>query len=150
MKDIHLIVIGKYKDKNLESLEDQYLKRISGPKLKIHELKSMRENLELEANEVLKKLTELSPTYPILMAENGKLRDSINFSNWLNSLLETRSEKIVLIIGGASGHGQKVLELAKEKLSLSPMTYPHKLARLLLVEQIYRAQTINSGHPYHK
>ena len=150
MKDIHLIVIGKYKDKNLESLEEQYLKRITGPKLKIHELKSMRENLELEANEVLKKLNDLAPSYPILMAENGKLRNSVDFSKWLYSLIETRSEKIVLIIGGASGHGQKVLELAKEKLSLSPMTYPHKLARLLIVEQLYRAQTIHTGHPYHK
>lgn len=150
MKELHLIVIGKYKDKNLEALEDQYHKRITNPKLKIHELKSQRENLDLEANEVLKKLTDLGQVYPILMAENGKLMDSEKFSNWLNELLEIRSEKIVLIIGGASGHGKKVLNLAQSKLSLSPMTYPHKLARLLLVEQIYRAQTIKSGHPYHK
>jgi 23S rRNA (pseudouridine1915-N3)-methyltransferase len=150
MKEVHLIVIGKYKDKNLESLEDQYLKRITSPKLKIHELKSLRENLELEANEVIKKLNDLGTCYPILLAENGKLMDSTDFSSWLYSLIETRSEKLVLIIGGASGHGSKVLQLAKAKLSLSPMTYPHKLARLLLVEQLYRAQTIKSGHPYHK
>ena len=150
MKELHLIVIGKYKDKNLEALEDQYHKRITNPKLKIHELKSQRENLDLEANEVIKKLNDLGQVYPILMAENGKLMDSDNFSSFLNELLETRAEKIVLIIGGASGHGKKVLELAQSKLSLSPMTYPHKLARLLLVEQIYRAQTIKAGHPYHK
>jgi 23S rRNA (pseudouridine1915-N3)-methyltransferase len=150
MKELHLIVIGKYKDKNLEALEDQYHKRINNPKLKIHELKSQRENLDLEANEVVKKLNDLGQVYPILMAENGKLMDSNKFSEWLNDLLEMRSEKIVLIIGGASGHGKKILELAQSKLSLSPMTYPHKLARLLLVEQIYRAQTIKSGHPYHK
>ena len=150
MKEIHLIVIGKYKDKNLETLEDQYLKRITNPKLKIHELKSQRENLELEAAEVVKKLNDLGSCYPILMAENGKLMDSPKFSSWLYGLIENRSEKLVLIIGGASGHGSKVLELAKEKLSLSPMTYPHKLARLLLVEQLYRAQTIHAGHPYHK
>ncbi|OUR96148.1 hypothetical protein A9Q84_07240 [Halobacteriovorax marinus] len=150
MKDIHLIVVGKLKDKNLEALEEQYLKRIKAPKLHIHEVKSHKENLDLEANEVEKKLNDIGKVFPILLAENGKLVDSEKFSNWLFNLIETRHEKIVFIIGGASGHGQKIIERAQARLSLSPMTYPHKLARVLFVEQVYRAITINSGHPYHK
>lgn len=150
MKDIHLIVVGKLKDKNLEALEDQYLKRIKSPKLHIHEVKSQKENLDLEANEVEKKLNDIGKVYPILLAENGKLVDSEKFSNWLFDLIETRHEKIVFIIGGASGHGKKIIDKSLASLSLSPMTYPHKLARVLFVEQVYRAITINSGHPYHK
>ena len=150
MKDLHLIVVGKLKDKNLEALEDNYLKRIKAPKLHIHEVKSHKENLDLEANEVEKKLNDIGATFPILLAESGQLFDSPKMSKWLFNLLETKSEKIVFIIGGASGHGEKVLKRASQKLSLSPLTYPHKLARVLFVEQIYRALTINSGHPYHK
>jgi len=150
MKDIHLIVVGKLKDKNLEALEEQYLKRIKSPNLHIHEVKSQRENLDLEANEVEKKLNDIGKVYPILLAENGKLVDSEKFSTWLFDLIETRHEKIVFIIGGASGHGKKIIDRSLASLSLSPMTYPHKLARVLFVEQVYRAITINSGHPYHK
>ncbi|PIK13902.1 23S rRNA (pseudouridine(1915)-N(3))-methyltransferase RlmH [Halobacteriovorax sp. JY17] len=150
MKDIHLIVVGKLKDKNLEALEDNYLKRIKSPKLHIHEVKSHKENLDLEANEVEKKLNDIGATFPILLAENGQLFDSPKMSKWLFNLLEVKSEKIVFIIGGASGHGEKIIQRSKQKLSLSPLTYPHKLARILFVEQIYRALTINSGHPYHK
>jgi len=150
VKEVHLIVVGKLKDKNIESLENDYLKRIKSPKFIIHEVKSHKENLDLEAGEVEKKLNDLGPCYPILLAENGQLFDSPKMSKWLFNLIENRSEKIVFIIGGASGHGVKIIERAKEKLSLSPLTYPHKLARLLFVEQIYRAITIQSGHPYHK
>jgi 23S rRNA (pseudouridine1915-N3)-methyltransferase len=150
MKEIHLIVVGKLKDKNLEALEEQYLKRIKSPKLHIHEVKSQKENLDLEANEVEKKLNDIGKVYPILLAENGKLVDSEKFSKWLFDLIETRHEKIVFIIGGASGHGKKIIDRSLASLSLSPMTFPHKLARVLFVEQVYRAITINSGHPYHK
>lgn len=153
MKDIYLITVGKLKDKNIEALEKNYLKRLKIPSLHIHEVKSHSENLKAEADEVLKKINDLckeSRPYIILMAENGKLYDSPKFSQWFYNILETRQEKIFLVIGGAAGHGEKVLEASKAKLSLSPLTYPHKLARLLLVEQLYRAQTIYQGHPYHK
>lgn len=150
MKELHLIVVGKLKDKRLEALEEDYLKRIKSPKLHIHEVKSHKENLDLEANEVEKKLNDIGSTFPILLAENGQLFDSPKMSKWLFNLLEIRSEKIVFIIGGASGHGKKIIQQSKQSLSLSPLTYPHKLARVLFVEQVYRCVTIFNGHPYHK
>lgn len=151
MRDLHLITVGKLKDKHIEKLEDDYLKRLKLPKLKIHEVKSHSENLQLEANEVLKKIDDIAKNaFVVLMAENGNLYDSPKFSNWLYNHIETKQEPIILVIGGASGHGEEVLKRANGKLSLSPLTYPHKLARLLLVEQLYRAQTIFQNHPYHK
>ncbi len=151
MKDLHLIVVGKLGDKNIEELEKDYFKRITSPKLTIHEVKAHSENLDKEAKEVSQKLEELSqPNNPfiVLLTENGKQFTSVNFSKWLSEKNET--QRIVFIIGGASGHGQEIINRANFKLSLSELTYPHKLARLLLVEQIYRAQTIKANHPYNK
>ncbi len=153
MKEVHLITVGKLKDKSIESLENDYIKRLKSPKLKIHEVKSHSENLKKEAEEVLKKVADISKEATpnlILMAENGDLHDSAKFSKWFYNLVENKQEKLIMIIGGAAGHGDEVLKMANAKLSLSPLTYPHKLARLLLVEQLYRAQTIHQGHPYHK
>lgn len=151
MKDLHLIVVGKLNDKNIEELERDYFKRLTTPKLNIHEVKAHSENLEKEAKEVLLKLDELSKDenpFIVLLAEYGKQFSSVDFSHWLYQKCET--QRIVFIIGGAGGHGQSIINRANFKLSLSELTYPHKLARLLLVEQIYRAQTIKANHPYNK
>lgn len=151
MRDLHLITVGKLSDKNIEELEKDYIKRLTSPRLCIHEVKAHAENLNLEAKEVLAKIEDLSKnenTFIVLLAENGKQFSSVEFSQWLSQKNENQS--IIFIIGGAAGHGSAVIEKSQFKLSLSELTYPHKLARLLLVEQIYRAQTIKSGHPYHK
>lgn len=149
MKSIHLIVVGKLKDKNIDVLESDYLKRIKNPPLKIHEVKSCEERLEDEALEVIKKIESLGSGHIVLLAEKGRSFDSKEFSGWLYGRLEAH-QNIFFVIGGASGHGQAIQEKANECISLGKMTYPHKLARLLFVEQIYRAGTIKDGHPYHK
>lgn len=152
MKEIHLIVVGKLADKNIQSLEDEYLKRVKAPKLKIHEVKAGSENLDFEGAEVEKKITEISKgskSHIVLLSERGKDKTSEEFSNWLDNLLQAHP-LLIFVIGGAAGHGKNILDLSHDKLSLGKMTYPHKLARLLLVEQIYRAQTIRTNHPYHK
>jgi len=151
MKDLHLIVVGKLSDKQIEELERDYFKRIVPPKLTIHEVKSHSEDLTKEAKDVLIKIDELSrdenPFITLLM-EKGKQFTSVDFSKWLYQKIE--SQRMIFVIGGAAGHGQAVIDRAHFKLSLSEMTYPHKLARLLFIEQIYRAQTIKAGHPYNK
>ena len=151
MKDLHLIVVGKLNDKNIEELERDYLKRIVPPKLFLHEVKSQSEDLAKEAKEVTAKLDELSRDenpLVVLLMEAGKQFSSADFSRWIYQKCE--SQRIIFVIGGAAGHGQAVIDRGQFKLSLSEMTYPHKLARLLLIEQIYRAQTIKANHPYNK
>lgn len=151
MKEIHLLSVGKLKDKNLLELEKNYKKRITSFKFFIHELKTHEENLNLEAKEVLKKLTELQakPENTILLEEKGKQFKSKSFSGWLYKNLEHQA-KVFFIIGGASGHGESVKKSSRQSISLSLMTFPHQVARILLVEQIYRAETIFLNHPYHK
>lgn len=151
MKDLHLIVVGKLSDKNIEELERDYHKRLTSPKLTIHEVRAHSENLEKEAKEVTCKLDELEKNetlFIVLLTEKGNQFESRNFSSWLTE--KSDRQTIVFIIGGASGHGKAIIDRAHFKLSLSEFTYPHKLARLLLVEQIYRAQTIKANHPYNK
>ena len=151
MKDLHLITVGKLSDRSIESLENEYTKRLISPKLHIHEVKAHAENLTQEAKEVLAKIDDIARTenpFIVLLAEKGKQFNSVQFSEWLTQ--KSESQSVVFVIGGAAGHGEAVIQRSHFKLSLSEMTYPHKLARLLLVEQIYRAQTIKAGHPYHK
>lgn len=152
MREVHLITVGALKDTNLESLEKDYLKRLTLFKFHIHELKAHSEDLNKEAKEVLKKLNDIgkvSSRKIILLEERGKKFNSPKFSSWFNDFLENH-DPIIFIIGGAAGHGKEVLDLPHDSLSLSEMTFPHKIARLLLIEQIYRAETIIKGHPYHK
>lgn len=151
MKDVHLIVLGKLKDAHLEALEAEYLKRITAPGLKIIEVKASAEQKDIEAEEALKKIREIEKNpYIILLEEKGKIFESPAFSEWASNLIEREGSKLFFVIGGAEGHGEAIRKVAREKLSLSPLTFPHKLARLLFVEQFYRAQTIRNKHPYHK
>lgn len=152
MKTIHLINVGKNKDKNYLALEEGYLKRLKGFSLKIHEVRSHEERLEAEAEEVLKKLSGLKKSGLIpffLLTERGKKLDSIQFSEFIERGFDQHGD-FALIIGGASGHGKELYDKAKGEISLSPLTFPHKMARLILIEQIYRAETIQLGHPYNK
>lgn len=147
-KELHLIVVGKLKDAHLESIESDYLKRITNPPLVIHELKASAENKQAEGEVILKKMKDLGGTHLIVMTEWGKKRNSVDFAEWTKDLIEKQG-KSIFVIAGAEGFSEEVLSAAKERISLSDLTFPHKLARILLVEQLYRAQTIRMGHPYH-
>ncbi len=150
-RQIHLIVVGKLKDSHLEAIENDYLKRINNPELIIHELKASAENKDAEGEALMKKIKDLTmggPAHLIAMSEWGKKRTSVEFADWTRSLLE-RPAKIIFMISGAEGFSDEVLKNCQEKISLSELTFPHKLARIILVEQLYRAQTIRTGHPYH-
>ena len=150
-QQFHLVVVGKLKDSHLEAIEKDYLKRITQPELIIHEVKAQAENKKAEGEAILKKIKELSlgtASYQVALSEWGKQTTSVNFAEWTKSLIN-RPQKIFFLISGAEGFCEEVLKNCQEKISLSELTFPHKLARIILVEQLYRAQTIRSGHPYH-
>ena len=150
MKEVHLIVVGKLKEKNILELEDDYKKRIKGFKLIIHELKGGNDDIIQEGILVKKKIDSLSKNpRMILLSEWGDIKTSNDFSHDLYKDFESH-DQLFFLIGGAAGHGPNILERPHKKLSLGKMTYPHKLARLLFVEQLYRAETIKEGHPYSK
>ncbi|MBT7610230.1 MAG: 23S rRNA (pseudouridine(1915)-N(3))-methyltransferase RlmH [Bacteriovoracaceae bacterium] len=151
MKEVHLIVVGKLKEKNILELENDYLKRVKNFSVYIHEVKSGNDDVNQEGLLVEKKIYSLKKSDPkvYLLSEWGEIQTSQEFSNRLYLCFEN-SDQVFFLIGGAAGHAQNILSLNHEKISMGKMTYPHKLARLLFVEQLYRAETIRLGHPYHK
>lgn len=148
MKSIHLITVGKLKDKNLEIIEKQFTKRIKSLSLKIHELRSSSENRDQEAKLIIKKLSEFKAPFVCALTEFGKEFYSPEFSQFLYQKFEQKDE-LIFIIAGAEGFGQEVLQKCHFQLSLSKLTFPHKLARVIFLEQLYRAITIQENHPYH-
>lgn len=150
-RSIHLIVVGRLKDTHLEAIENDYLKRINNPDLQIHEVKASAENKEAEGEAILKKIRDLSQgggAHLVALTEWGKKSTSVAFAQWCRELFE-KPAKVFFIIAGAEGFSDEVLKNCQDRISLSELTFPHKIARILLVEQLYRAQTIRTGHPYH-
>ncbi|WP_068083453.1 23S rRNA (pseudouridine(1915)-N(3))-methyltransferase RlmH [Polycladidibacter stylochi] len=86
----------------------------------------------------------------IVLDEHGKALDSVNFSQKVSNACDMGASDMVLAIGGPDGHGAEVLARADIKLALGAMTWPHQIVRILCAEQIYRAITIMTGHPYHR
>lgn len=151
MKTIHLIVVGKNKDDSLSSWEKDFTKRLRTISLKIHELKHF-ESKEKNDEQVIQKAKSLSGKNSpniILLDERGKTYTSQKFSGWLFDELKL-TDSLIFVIGGAEGHGEEIKKVSKSGLKLSDFTLPHRMARTIFVEQIYRAETIHIGHPYHK
>ena len=148
---INLVVVGKYKDKSFQTIEDDFVKRISKLNFQIHELKSNSENQFQEGQLILKKLEELArkqKSKVYALTERGKKYDSIEFSKNIFGDLEKHGT-LTFIIAGVYGFDQEVLAKVDQELSLSALTFPHKFARLLFIEQLYRGMTIADNHPYH-
>ena len=150
MRSLHIICVGKLKDSQIEAIEHSYIKRLKDLSLEIHEVRANAEDQDFEAKQVLKKVDsfKVKPKL-VLMTEGGKIFDSTKFSRWLFNDAYGQSPSLAFVICGALGPSSELKQRADFTLSLSPLTFPHRLARLILVEQIYRAKTIFDGHPYH-
>lgn len=85
----------------------------------------------------------------VLLDEHGTERTSMDFSAWLQRRMASGSKRVVFVVGGPYGFSPEVYDRANEKISLSKMTFPHELVRLIFVEQLYRAFTILRNEPYH-
>ncbi len=147
LPEIQIICVGKYKDKNLEALEAHYLKQIK--KVSIKEIKTFAEDILKEEQELTNILSQYQKQQVFLLTEKGKeFNDSIDFSKFIEAQSQRLNKSLVFVISGAVGFTKK-MKSEYQCFSLSPLTLPHKLCRLILVEQIYRAHTILTGHPYH-
>lgn len=110
------------------------------------------QQVQIRKNKEAEKLLSAIPKGALIVAldEHGKQFTSPEFSQKIANFRDDGAPAIAFLLGGPDGHGQAVLNQADLKLSLSKMTWPHQIARALLFEQIYRAITIMSGHPYHR
>ena len=103
---------------------------------------------EAEAERILSRVSEELEL--VALTREGKGMSSVTLSRFLSGHAVRGSSGVAFVIGGAFGLGDSVLARSSRRLSLSPMTFPHDMARLFLAEQLYRAGTIARGEPYHK
>ena len=154
--NIKLIAIGKTDNKALQSLIEDYTKRLSFyikfdldiiPDIKKVKNLSESQQKEKEGELILAKIT--STDQLILLDENGKKFSSIGFSEDLQKKMNSGVKTLVFVIGGPYGFSETVYAKAQGKISLSLMTFSHQMVRLFFIEQLYRGFTILRNEPYH-
>lgn len=157
---VTLVTVGKIKEKFYRDAIAEYSKRLgryctleivetadektpdgAGPALE-------QQIKEKEGQRILQNIRE--DAYVIVLAIKGKQRSSEALAEHIESLTVRGASSICFVIGGSLGLSDAVLRRADEQLSFSPMTFPHQLMRVILLEQIYRSFRIIRGEPYHK
>jgi 23S rRNA (pseudouridine1915-N3)-methyltransferase len=153
---IALLQTGKTTDKNILELVDLYTNRIKKyatfeiltiPELKNTKNMPVQEQKSREAAKIFQLISE--DDYIVLLDEKGKELRTTDFSGALEKMFFLHKKRIVFVIGGPWGFSDSLYVRADYKLSLSKMTFPHQLVRLLFLEQLYRVFTIIKGEPYH-
>lgn len=154
--NIKLIAIGKTDNKLLQTLIEDYQKRLSfyikfelELILVIKNVKNLSEQQqkEKEGELILSKLAVTDQM--ILLDENGKSLTSVAFANELQKKMNAGIKTLVFVIGGPYGFSEEVYKKATDKISLSAMTFSHQMVRLFFIEQVYRGFTILRNEPYH-
>lgn len=152
MVSISILAIGKIKGNELEPLSALYTKRINWS-LTLIELgtkKNLKGNSLKEEEARLFEEYISSKDYVVVLDERGKNMTSVQFAEKFAQFEMSCSGKIIFIIGGADGLAPSILERADLKISFGCQTWPHMFVRVMLLEQLYRAQQILIGHPYHR
>lgn len=154
---INVVVVGNLKEKYLVDCEKEYLKRISRFHtiniIELQEEKLPKNYSPADVSKCLvregKKIEEHALGYVVVMDINGQNLDSVEFSKKLENI-SLNSSVVTFIIGSSFGLSDEIKRKANLRLSFSKMTFPHQLFRIMLLEQIYRACTIQNNIIYHK
>lgn len=136
--------IGKSKESAIQTLGSEYLKRIS----RYNQCEPSELSTEAALLKSLEKVGRTAPVL-VLMDSRGKQLSSEELAEFVRGHLERGTQELVFAIGPSDGWSEEALSRANAKLSMGKMTLPHELARIVLLEQIYRAFTILNKHPYH-
>ncbi|MBQ4553107.1 MAG: 23S rRNA (pseudouridine(1915)-N(3))-methyltransferase RlmH [Clostridia bacterium] len=153
MQPVVIIGVGRLREKFFRDAAEEYKKRLSRyVKLDIIEVDDLPE----DGGDMTKKkegemiLSKIRPDdFVVANCIDGKQMDSVELSEFFRER-EMYGSRVVFVIGGSLGLSDEVIRRANKKLSMSKMTFPHQLFRVMLLEQIYRAQKILSGERYHK
>jgi 23S rRNA (pseudouridine1915-N3)-methyltransferase len=160
MFEITLITVGKLKEKFYLSAAEEYSKRLKGycdfrilelPEVKLPDNPSPAEisaGLEKEADAIIAKISK--GAWFCVLTPEGKLLSSEALAQKLKDVKLSGKSSACFLIGSSFGMAQRIKDMADFKLSMSPMTFPHHLARIMVLEQIYRAESIQAGSKYHK
>ncbi len=150
------MLIGSTDRKYLKEGIDDYLKRVSFylpfemriiPDIKNNRNLSPSQQKEKEGKAILDLVSQ--GDLLILLDEQGNELSSTGFAKWIEKKMVTGTRQLTFVVGGPYGFSDEVYQRADSKISLSKMTFPHQLVRLIFAEQLYRAMTIIKGEPYH-
>ena len=162
MLNIKIICVGKIKEISLRELINEYVKRLSKyTKLEIIELDDEKipqnasstieeQIINVESNKIIEKLSKYPNSKIFILDLKGKEYSSEQFAQKINQTQTYGNSTIIFIIDGSLGISQELLNISKDKICFSKMTFPHQLIRLFLIEQIYRAFKILNNEAYHK
>lgn len=158
--NINIVCIGKLKEKYWRDAADEYIKRLGGfVKINVVELKEAKlpKNagakdeqavIDEEGKSIFAKISDND--YVVALAIEGHQLDSVELSEHIKAIYDLGQSTIDFVIGGSLGLSADVKKRADALLSFSKLTFPHQLARVMLLEQIYRAFKIANGETYHK
>lgn len=152
--------VGRLKDSGERALFERYWERLraTGRIIGVTDVRHAEINEGREGTTALRQASEAQrllqacgdEAWIVALDERGKSLTSEAFAELIRTWRDDGCKTMALLIGGPDGHGLAVQKAARLKLSLSAMTLPHGLARVVLAEQLYRAGTILAGHPYHR
>lgn len=149
---ITILAIGRLRDKPAQALFDEYVKRIAWPvavrEFELRKAVPAGDAKEEEAKLLLAALDR--DAILVALDERGAEWSSAQLAAKIGHWRDDGVPEIAFAIGGADGHGAELVRKAAASVAFGRMTWPHRLARVMLAEQIYRAQQILAGHPYHR
>ena len=152
MRQIRILAVGNLKEKYWRDAAAEYQKRLSRfCQLTIQEIaeeSNPDQSLKKEGERILSAIHPDSLVYALCI--EGKAQDSVSFSETVADAMATGKRELVFVIGGSEGLSDAVKARADRKISFSPMTLPHQLARIILLEQLFRGFKIQAGEKYHK
>jgi len=152
---IRVILNSKFRDKSYENIVNEYIKRISGfSEVQMIQLPDSKrgsgDGENVMTNRAVEKVLKQTEGYYLISLDlTGKQFKSETFASWLKKRSELH-KNLAFLIGPSEGLPKSLTEKSDELISLSKLTFAHKIAALVLFEQIYRAICINTNHPYHK
>lgn len=157
---ITVLCVGKLRERYFLDAQKEYLKRLSAlmpcqvlevpdePEPKQLSGAAVEKTLQAEGGRLLSRIPDSA--YVVTLCVDAKQPASVELAGKLNELFVSGRSELVFIIGGSLGLHESVLGRAQERMGMSRMTFPHQLARVILLEQLYRAAKINAGQRYHK
>ncbi|HRN19154.1 MAG: 23S rRNA (pseudouridine(1915)-N(3))-methyltransferase RlmH [Trueperaceae bacterium] len=147
-----VVAVGKLRERFYQDACEHYARRLGQltgcEVIEVREarLKSVAQAKTAEGESLIAKVQGLG----VALDERGTAFDTRALARHLTELENRGTSSVTILVGGAEGHGDALRAAVSEAWSLSPLTLPHELARLVLLEQLYRVETLRAGHPYHR
>jgi 23S rRNA (pseudouridine1915-N3)-methyltransferase len=147
---VRILAIGTRMPEWVSSAYQDYTRRLQASmRVDLEELPHAKDKARAKADEQERLLDRVGDDYLVALDEHGKSLTTLELAKWL-SLRQQDGRNLCFVIGGADGLGPEILKKASLRWSLSGLTFPHAMVRVILAEQLYRAYSVLHNHPYHR